>query len=191
MLKSLCNFLITETALADCDLIFVLAGMRERKSYGLKLFHQGLAPRLLLSVARFDVRNTAALLPEGAELIALRNATPPQERHFWALFEDDRVTLAKASLDRTGTYAELQAMAAYLATRSPARIGLISTSIHLRRVRFCCSQIPFFRGKQLCLWAVPEELSSFQRKAWWRRSAGWLYLISEYAKLLGYYLIFR
>jgi len=38
-----------------CDLIFVLAGRMERKPYGLELYLAGMAPRLVLSVGRFEV----------------------------------------------------------------------------------------------------------------------------------------
>jgi hypothetical protein len=191
MLKKLCDFLITETPLTVCDVIVVLAGKPERKSYGVKLFQQGLAPRLVLSVSRFDVRSTATLLADPAHLFALRDASPPNERHFWAVFEGNQVTVAKAKLEGTGTYAELEGLGAYLAGRPPASLGLVSTSIHLRRIRFCCSRIRFFAGKQLYLWPVPEELSAFPRRAWWKHAADWLYLISEYVKLAGYRLIHR
>jgi hypothetical protein len=190
MLKFVCDFLVTESPLRSCDVMLVLAGRPERKSYGLKLYQQGVARHLLLSVSRFDVRQTAPLLPEGQELIELRNQTPPHERHFWVEIENGRTMISRASFKGTGTYAELRALAALLAPRSPLSIGLISTSIHLRRIRFCCSQIPFFCQRKLYLWAVPDALSGFQRSAWWKRPADWVYLISEYAKLVGYHLMY-
>lgn len=190
MLKSICDFLSTEGPVTPCDLIFVLAGLPERKSYGLELFQQGVAPRLVLSVSRFDVRHTAALLSEGEELIRLRDQTSPEKRHFWIEFQDGRSTISQAAVKRTGTFGELNAIGDYLALKPPATIAFISTSIHLRRVRFCCSQIPFFQGRRVYFWAVPEEMSSFRRAAWWRRPPDWRYLISEYAKLAGYRLMF-
>lgn len=189
-MKSAADFLVLDNPITPCDLIFVLAGLPERKSYGLKLFQQSVAPRLVLSVSRFDVRHTVPLLTEGAELIALRDATPADERHFWIDFASGRRLISRAAVKRTGTYGELDAIAAYLASQSLARIALVSTSIHLRRVRFCCSRIPYFQGKQIYFWAVPDEMSSFQRSGWWKSRADWLYLVSEYAKLVGYRLIY-
>jgi hypothetical protein len=172
-------------------LIVVLAGRPERKPYGLELFSRGLAPRVILSVARFDVRFTAQLMPEGRELIDLRDGLPPEQRHFWINYEFGRTAILPAELKRTGTFGELQALAGYLAPRSPGRIAIVSTSIHLRRIRFCCSQISFFASRSTWLWAVPETKSSFQRDGWWKRRSDSSYLISEYAKLIGYRLIYR
>lgn len=188
MLKSLSDFLVTEGTVAPCDLIFVLAGVMDRKFYGLELFRQGLAPRLILSVGRSEVRQTAAILIDGPELINLRDRTPPEERHFWVDFEGQKTTISLARLERIGTFEELKGIAAYLASQPPASVALVSTSIHLRRIRFCCSRIPFFAERKVPLWAVPEEQSSYKRNAWWKRRADGLYMISEYLKLVGYRL---
>jgi hypothetical protein len=189
MLKSICDFMSTEVPVTPCDLIFVLAGLPERKSYGLELFQRGVAPRLVLSVSRFDVRHTAALLAEKEELLTLRDQTSPEKRHFWIEFRNGRRWISRAGVQRTGTHGELKAIGEYLALQPPATIAFISTSIHLRRVRFCCSRIPFFQGRRVYFWAVPEEMSSFRRKTWWKHPAGWRYLLSEYAKLAGYRLM--
>ncbi|HEX7287726.1 MAG TPA: hypothetical protein VF532_16170 [Candidatus Angelobacter sp.] len=154
----------------------------------MELFQRGLAPRLVLSVSRFDVRHAAALLPGGEELIRLRDQTPPEKRHFWMEFQGSRRSISQAGVQRTGTYGELKAIGEYLALQPPATIAFVSTSIHLRRVRFCCRRIPFFLGKRVCFWAVPEGMSSFQRATWWKHPGGWRYLVSEYAKLAGYRL---
>jgi len=191
MLKSICDFMVTEDQVTSCDLIFVLAGRLERKNYGLKLFRQGMALRLVLSVGRYEVRHTAALLPEGSELIAIRDKTPPAERHFWVELAGGRRTISLARIQRIGTYEELNALASWLASQPPARIALISTSIHLRRVRYCCSRIPFFTERNVYLWPVPEQDSSFRRSRWWTRWTDARYLISELVKLAGYRLLYR
>lgn len=188
MLKSLSDFLVAEDSVAPCDLIFVLAGVMDRKFYGLELFRQGMAPRLILSVGRSEVRQTAAILTDGPELINLRDRTPPEERHFWVDFEGPKITISLARLERIGTFEELKGIAGYLASQPPASIALVSTSIHLRRIRFCCSRIPFFAERKVSLWAVPEEKSSYKRNAWWKRRADCRYMISEYLKLVGYLL---
>jgi len=191
LLRAACDFLVREDPLGPCDLIVVLAGRPERKSYGLDLFSRGLAPRLVLSVARFDVRHTAKLLTEGQELISLRDGLPPEQRHFWIDYEFDRSVILLADLKRSGTFGELQALARYLAPRSPRRIAFVSTSIHQRRIRFCCSQISFFTGRSVWLWSVPESTSSFQRNGWWKRRSDSFYLVSEFTKLIGYHLIYK
>src|ERR1035441_3224688 len=46
------------------DLIFVMAGRMERKQYGLELYRAGIAPRLILSVGRFEVSKMSRLRSE-------------------------------------------------------------------------------------------------------------------------------
>ena len=176
--------------LRSCDLIVAVAGRPERKSFALECFQQGLAPRLILSVARYEVRRTAALAVPGPELLALRDATRPAERHFWIDFANGESLIRRAELKKTGTFGELQALAAYLDPHSSSKIALISTSLHLRRIQFCCSRIPFYRTRDVLFWAAPASDSSINREQWWRHGSGCKYLLSEYIKLGGYKLLY-
>src|SRR5580700_9960394 len=66
---------------APADLIFVLSGKMERKVYAIELYQAGIAPRLLLSIGRFEVSKMRAIGFEKAdELIALRDRTPADQR---------------------------------------------------------------------------------------------------------------
>ncbi len=68
------------------DLIFVLAGQMSRKDYALHLFRGGLAPRLLFSVGRFEIRSFSKMaLPIQLDALARREygspiAHPHQQR---------------------------------------------------------------------------------------------------------------
>jgi hypothetical protein len=188
MLKSLANFLIIEDAPANCDVIFVLAGRLERKPYGWRLFQSGLARRLILSVGRYEVRQTAQQPVEIPELLRLRDNTPPAQRHFWVDFQGELRSAGRANLRETNTYWELHALAEYLAASAPRRVAIVSTSIHLRRVRLCCRKIQAFKDATLLFWPVPEDQSSFSRTNWWKhRDQAW-FLLSEYVKLMAYHL---
>lgn len=190
LLETACNFLVREDAPAPCDLIFVLAGRMERKPYGLQLFSQSLAPRLIISTGRFEVRQTAAALGNIPELLALRDQTPPERRHFWLDFKHDQPAIVVAGLKRASTFWELHALASYLEAEPPTSITVISTSIHLRRVQLCCARIPFFKDKVIRFLPVPEQQSSFRREKWWKRTDHWSYLVSEYVKLVGYGVVY-
>ena len=173
-----------------CDLILVLAGRIERKPYGLKLFQQQLAPRLIVSVSRHEVRQTAKLLSVPA-LLELRDATPPNQRHFWLDYREGHQHMVRAKgIRRSSTFWELHALAGYLGGKAPKRIAIVSTSIHLRRVMLCCRKIPEFGGTDLLFLPVPEDLSSFVRAGWWRRPSHWRYILSEFAKLTAYALLY-
>jgi hypothetical protein len=191
LFTSLYDFLDVSQRLQSCDLIVAVAGRPERKSFALECFQQGLAPRLILSVARYEVRRTAALAVPGPELLAVRDATPPADRHFWIDFADGETLIRRAQLKKTGTFGELQALAEYLDSHSSSKIALISSSLHLRRIQFCCSRIPFYRTSKVLFWAAPASDSSISREQWWRHGAGCKYLLSEYIKLAGYKLLYR
>ena len=179
-----------DDAPAVCDLILVLAGRTERKPYGLKLFQQQLAPRLIVSVSRHEVRQTAKQLSVPA-LLALRDATPPRQRHFWIDCCDGHEYIVRAEgIRRSSTFWELHALARYFAREAPKRIAIVSTSIHLRRVMLCCRKIPEFSAARLLFLPVPENLSSFVRAEWWKRPDHWSYVLSEFAKLTAYALLY-
>ncbi len=188
ILKSLANFLTIRDAPASCDAIFVLAGRLERKPYGWQLFQSGVAKRLIFSVGRYEARQTAQRPVALPELLRLRDSTPPAQRHFWVDFEGAQRSVCPANLRKTNTYWELRALADYLSPDFPSRIAIISTSIHLRRVRFCCRKIQAFKNATLLFLPVPEQQSSFSRATWWKhRNQAW-FLLSEYVKLAAYYL---
>ena len=107
--------LTLEDEVRAADLIFVMAGRMERKQYGLDLFRAGVAPKLLLSVGRFEVRKMRKLDLEGLdELIRLREQTPPDERHFFIKVEPSGVRIEKARLPQWSTYGEALALRHHL-----------------------------------------------------------------------------
>jgi len=190
ILKSLADFLSIRDAPANCDLIFVLAGRPERKPYGLQLFQSGLAPRLIFSVGRYEVRQAARQPVEIPGLMELREKTPPPQRHFWADFKRGGTSVSLAGLVKTNTYWELRALSRYLQPDVPRRITIVSTSIHLRRVRFCCRRIASLKRATMLFLPVPEDQSSFARDGWWKHADQFTFLMSEYVKLAAYYLLY-
>jgi len=122
------------------DLIFVLAGRMNRKSYALELFHQRLASRILFSVARFEIRRFSNMaLPTSFNLLKLAQDVPPAARHFFVLFENDEVVLEHIRPRRFGTLTEISALARWLQERVHiSSLMIISSDTHLRRVRLCC-----------------------------------------------------
>jgi hypothetical protein len=184
--RPLRDFLFQADSPEPANVIFVLAGRHERKGYGLQLFRDGLAPRLILSVGRFEVRNIGPLGFDDLKLRDLAARLPPDHRHFFIdIVRDSRRVITRTDAGK-GTYAELLSLSRYLAPERPSSILLVSTSIHLRRIRFCCRRIVCFAGIRLRYLSVPEHLSSFRRDGWWKRRDQWSFLIMESLKLAGY-----
>ena len=124
------------------DLIFVMAGRMERKQYGLELYRAGIAPRLVLSVGRFEVSKMSRLALEGVnELVTLRERTPPDERHFFVETDSSGVHIERAKLQRWNTYGEALGLRQLLEGGNVGKVMIISTEIHLRRVAFTLNKV--------------------------------------------------
>ena len=173
-----------------CDLVFVLAGLPERKSYGLKLLRDGITPKLVLSVARFEIRKFAATPLGDPAMIDRARSLPAGQRHFFVEATANRTTRQLANLEGSGTFAELWAFARLL-PESPLRIGIVSTTIHMRRVHLCCRRIRCLRPYQIRYYPVPRASSSLRDSEWWRSAFGRKYVLSELFKLAWYFVRFR
>jgi DUF218 domain len=182
-LHPLRNVLFQEDFPQPSDVIFVLAGRPERKVYGLELFHQGIAPRLILSVGRFEVRRMDHLGFQHLNLRELTSRLPPGERHFFIDIVGDSQRVIVRSDAGSGTYAELRSLSRYLEPDRVNSLLLVSTSVHLGRVRHYCERIASLSDKKIRYVPVPEDLSSFKKAGWWKHRDHWSYVLSECAKL--------
>src|SRR5262249_5761886 len=145
--------------LQPVDLIFVMEGLIERKPYGLTLFRAGLAPLLIVSVGRFGISKMRRLqFPGAEELVQLRDRTPPGERHCFMEFDSSGMRTRKVKLARWNTYGEVLALREYLNGTNPARVMVISTDIHLRRVALTFSKIFGRTSRQFLFCPVPPDL---------------------------------
>jgi len=177
---------------ALADLIYVMAGKMERKDYGLELYQAGLSPRLVLGVGRFEVSKMYRVALDHAvveELIALRDKTPADQRHFFVKLEPSGVSIEKRVLRRWSTYGEILDLRDCLKATNVRRVMVISTDIHLRRVAVTFDKV--FRGSsvEFCYCPVPASASSLVKDEWWSRPGDRKYVISETVKLVGYRFI--
>jgi hypothetical protein len=150
------DWLTCADSLVRADLIFAMAGRQARKSYALELFEQGFAPRLLLSVGRFEIRRFATLrLPVPVDLLFLASSIPPPQRHFFAGFERGNCQAERIPVRAFGTLNEIEALARWLEGRDEIRsLIVISSGVHLRRVRMCCRAL-LRKGLRLRFLAAP------------------------------------
>ncbi|HKV25984.1 MAG TPA: hypothetical protein VJN93_15430 [Candidatus Acidoferrum sp.] len=154
-------------ALEKADVIFVLAGHRNRKVYAAELFGQGWASSVLMSTTnpayiaqvllndpKTRERCGKAILQdlEGA-------ARQPQPRtgHYFAFADAKRWRVERISAGVFGTLKEVRALGKWLCRTPEAReILVVSAAMHLRRVEACCRKLlPAERSVRMI--AVPEE----------------------------------
>ncbi len=127
----------------SADLIFVLAGGMHRKDYALELFRQGLAPGILFSVGRFEIRRFSKMpLPAPLDLLKIAQELPPPRRHYFTYFHGQEVIVEHVPPGKFGTLTEIEALASWLCTNPDIRsILVISSDTHLRRIRMCCRSL--------------------------------------------------
>jgi hypothetical protein len=140
-------------------MIFVLAGRVSRKEYGLELFRQGLSPRILFSVARFEIRRFSKMpLPVPLDLLKLAQGFVPPLRHFFVLFEKDTVQVEHVRPGRFGTLTEIASLARWLnANPQIHSLLIVSSTTHLRRLRLCCRSL---LGAKYAFSLIPAPASS-------------------------------
>lgn len=128
---------------SGADLIFVLAGRRSRKLYGFELYARGAAPRLLLSVARYEIRGFEKLpLPRRFDLRSIAAPVNPPDRHFFVCFAGESVTVDRIERGRYGTLTEIRALREWLRARPGiCRVMVVSGRTHLPRIRLCCERL--------------------------------------------------
>jgi uncharacterized SAM-binding protein YcdF (DUF218 family) len=118
----------------------VLAGRVSRKEYALELLRQGLAPRILFSVGRFEIRRFSKMaLPVPLDLLKLAQELPPPQRHYFVFFYGQIVQVEHVPPRRFGTLTEIETLADWLSKNPDIRsVLLVSSETHLRRIRMCC-----------------------------------------------------
>lgn len=159
-LPSLHAWLSPADAPRSADLIFVLAGRVYRKDYALELFRQGLAPRILFSVGRFEIRRFSKMtLPVPLDLLKLAQEVPPPQRHYFVFFEGQEVQTQHLLPEQFGTLTEIDALARWLSERPEIHsVLMVSSGTHLRRIRMCCQSL-LNANIRLAFLAAPPTLS--------------------------------
>ena len=172
------------------DLLFVLAGRGDRKRHALQLYRKGNAPRLLLSVGRFEIRRFRELdLPQAFDLKEIASQVPPPLRHFFLYFDGYRWNVDRIPIGRFGTLSEIRALGTLLdAHPEIAAIGAVSSGAHLRRVGLCCRALLPARIR-VRLIAVPESSADLDRQDGQDFGRSFGLILCELIKLACYRLV--
>jgi hypothetical protein len=191
LLMRLYDWLNCSDPVGHADLIFALAGRESRKVFALELFSQERAPRLLLSVGRFEIRRFAKLPPIPVPLDLLQIAAPvsPPDRHFFVSFKNDEVEVGLVPGGRFGTLSEIRALAAWLNEhRDVSSLLVVSSATHLRRVRMCCRAL-LPRRIEILVLGVPNEHPYLRRDRWWQSPMARAMVMPEPMKLVVYRIV--
>src|SRR6266446_5386870 len=129
--------------LEPADRIFVLAGRRYRKAYGVELLGRGWARGLLLSTLSADSLDLSRFadlqLPAWSRLLQLQSQIPPQGRLFFLDYDGTSWRTECLRVRPLGTLNEIAQLARWLRQRPDVRsVLIVSSALHLRRIRMCC-----------------------------------------------------
>lgn len=157
MFLRLYDWLASADPTCSADLIFVLAGLESRKAFALELFQSRLAPRILFSVGRYEIRRFANLaLPQHLDLLQIAQSVRPPLRHYFVYFADQKFEVRRILASGLGTMREIEALALWLETHPGiTSLLIVSSDSHLRRVRLSC-RVLLPRSVIFRLLAVPE-----------------------------------
>lgn len=172
------------------DVLFVLAGADDRKLYALDLYREGIAPILLFSVARYDIRRFSKMpLPVPLNLLEIAAPTPAPLRHFFVLFASGSVEVEYVQPKRLGTMTEVAALGRWLERHPEVQsLLLLSNAIHLRRIRLCCRSV---LPRTVCLTFMASPDSSTADSSKEKRMARARPALLELTKLIGYWIGLR
>jgi uncharacterized SAM-binding protein YcdF (DUF218 family) len=185
------DFLNIAESPGEADCIFVFAGQQERKMYGIQLWRERRAPRLILSVGRFEWRKFYRLgLPSDGGLKLLVESTAPRVRHFFVSFDGDDARSVLVKKGRFGTRTEAQGLAQFLKNEEVKSLMIVSTSIHLRRVALALKAALRGSHARRTYVAVPEYLSSLRREHLRSSRDVRREVWREFRKYLGYRIAF-
>jgi len=176
------RFLVYEDPLKHADAIFVLAGARaERWLEAVDLYHEGIAPRIVLSPGRLEaaeimIRSRHVTFPSDAELA--RNAI--LQMHVPA----DAVSIAEGSLDNTAQ--EAAALHRLASAQRWHTIVVVTSKYHSHRAAFAFQREFTGSGVEIVMRTTRYDTSDPAH--WWRHRADIRFMVSEVGKLVAYRL---
>lgn len=175
-------------AVTRADLIFCLAGRQHRKKHALALFLHELAPQVLLSVGRYEIRRLTDLAaPPHPDLVKLAAGIVPRERHFFLWFGFGTNRVDRITKKRLGTLSEICALKDWLTDHQEVKtVLMISCPVHLRRLRLCCRLLP---ASLQVRFIGSREPSLDGVRDWWCERQTRAMVFSELLKILLYRVV--
>lgn len=174
-------FLVVSDPVQPAEAIAVLMGSADRTLDGVELYRAGYAPRLILTkgdppdgfaaLARAGFR-----LPETHELnvqIALELGVPP-----------DAITVVGERASNTRQ--ETRLISATLHALGLRSVIIVTSPHHTRRTSIILREV---LGSDVRYMVHPSRYDDFNPRGWWRSPRQTWNVMSEYEKLLYYYLV--
>ena len=168
------HYLIIETEISPSDVIIVLGGGTERMREGVNLYHQGYAPRLLVTGGGAQLMLAHVHLDWDR---IMRHAARINNIPAEAVFVD---------VESTSTYEDAVNSKKILQEHGWSSAIVVTSIYHTRRVRMVFEKIYAESGIRLQYHPAPSDL--LHPEGWWTREEDMVSVFSEYIKLVMYWV---
>lgn len=179
ILVGLGGLLTIEDAPVHADYLYVLTGdVNRRPFHAAKLYHAGMAPRVLIA----DGWDSPAkgmgqeAEPTDVNVLIMRGLGVP----------DSAITVIPFPGGVTSTRDEGRALRAHLEQNPAERVIVVTTAHHTRRARWTLRRELRGLPVELRMAAAPQE--RFDASNWWQNEEGFVDYINEYLRLLHTWL---
>jgi len=177
LLRGAANAWIVNDPLTKADVIVVPGGGLETRPFAAaRLYHQGLAPKILLMNPRSAAAEDSSLIPSEAEMA----------RQILLKKEVNDPDIAIAADPVTNTYEESQAVRRWAGTNGIKRVIITTDVFHTRRVAWLFRKVLGPAGIRVQIEAVP--LREYGTDDWWQHEQGIVAFQNEILKYAYYRL---
>ncbi len=159
------------------DYVMVLPGDENTRPFAAAvLFKAGWAKRVLVPKTGLGPGTEDGVLPPAHEVICtvLRQRGVPE----------DRIVVWEGT--GTSTYGDVQTLADFLDAHPAARVAVLTSEYHTRRVRWTLDRVLGPRAGQVQCVSAPTD--SFFLDRWWKSPDGFVAIVGENARL-GFYVV--
>ena len=156
--------------------VLLNGGYNTRPFVAAALVRGGWAPKVIFTTVAPHAAQTTGTLPPSSEVVfkLLDYGGVPRQR-----------TVLLDANART-TFDEAKAVDGYLAEHPARRLLVVTEGPHTRRAAWIFHRVLTNRAVEIAMVSAPTD--EFDAAAWWRNEAGFLFVVSEYFKLLFYAL---
>ena len=169
--------LVERHDLARAAVLVVLSGSavyKERTRWAAQLFHEGRAPRIVLTR---DMQRTMLFYEREVEELE-RAGVPPE-----------RIEVLPQPVENT--YEEAVALRDYAAGRAVRSLLVVTSPYHSRRASWTLGRVLRDSQIEVGVAAPPPGGQSPSSLTWWLRPQGWRAVALEYPKLIYYRVSYR
>ncbi|MBN2386345.1 MAG: YdcF family protein [Anaerolineales bacterium] len=182
ILTGLGSNLIVDDALHPADIIFLLNGdYNTRPFQAAELYHQGLAPRIVIAQSELQPAESLALAPNETAValdVLQARGVPPEAIH-----------LLTVEGGVTSTFDEASLLRQYVVAHGVDHIIVVTSAFHTRRAHWIIAKELDGLAVTIEMAAVPAR--GFDETDWWQSEGGLITLNNEYLKLIYYLIQYR